>query len=106
MASRLSLRAGQSLLAGYRLLRPRGRGGFGQVWEAVDGGGARAALKFIRCSSDAAAAREVRSVLALRALEHPGLVKVHRVWADRGCVVLAMELADGSLQDLLDAYLR
>jgi serine/threonine protein kinase len=95
----LSFWAGRPLWDGYRLLRPLGRGSFGQVWEAADDRGGRLALKFVACG-DLAAAREVKNILAIQALSHPGLVRVGRVWCDRGYVVLTMDLADGSLADL------
>jgi serine/threonine protein kinase len=96
----LSLWAGRPLWDGYRLRHPLGRGSFGQVWEADDDCGGRLALKFVACGGDLAAAREVKNILAIQALSHPGLVRVGRVWSDRGYVVLTMDLADGSLADL------
>src|SRR5690242_19133452 len=96
----LSLWEGRPLWDGYRLVRPLGRGSFGQVWEAADRQGERVALKFVACGGDLAAAREVKNVLAIQALSHPGLVRIGRVWSDRGYVVLTMDIADGSLADL------
>jgi serine/threonine-protein kinase len=98
--SRLSLRAGKTLLAGYRLKQFLGQGSFGKVWETEGPGGESLALKFIRCDSNLAAALEVRNILNVRPLEHPHLIRVDRVWADRGYLVVVMELADGSLQEL------
>jgi serine/threonine protein kinase, bacterial len=89
------------LLLGYRLNRVVGQGSFGTVWETEGPKGEKLALKFIRYGSDLAAPQEVRNILNVRTLEHPHLIRVDRVWADRGYVVVVMELADGSLQELL-----
>jgi serine/threonine-protein kinase len=99
--SRLSLRTGKSLWGGYQLRRWLGKGSFGQVWEAVGPDGKQVALKFLRCGSDLAAAQEVRTILNVRKVKHPNLIRIDRVWADRGYLVIVMELADGSLADLL-----
>jgi serine/threonine protein kinase, bacterial len=99
--SRLSLRCGKSLLGGYRLGRLLGKGSFGHVWEAETPGGDKHALKFLRCGRSLDAAQEVRNILNVRQVEHPNLIRIDRMWADRGYLVVVMELADGSLQDLL-----
>jgi serine/threonine-protein kinase len=97
--------AGPSPGEDYRLVRVRGQGGFGRVWEARTPEGEAVALKFLPCSSDRAAAEEVRNLQAVSRMPHPHLLPVRRVWADRGCVVAVMDLADGSLLDLLDISL-
>jgi serine/threonine-protein kinase len=99
--SLLSLRCGKSLLGDYRLGRLRGKGSFGHVWEAERANGEKLALKFLRCGRSQDAAQEVRNILNVRQVEHPNLIRVDRLWADRGYLVIVMELADGSLQDLL-----
>ena len=104
LGSRLSLGEGKSLVAGYRLTQVVGQGSFGEVWEARDAAGGPVALKFLRCDAGRTAAQEVRSILAVREAPHPHLVRVDRVWADRGYVVVVMELAEGSLQDLAAAW--
>jgi serine/threonine protein kinase len=88
---------------GYRLRRLRGRGSFGQVWEAETDAGEPVALKFLPCVGDQAG-MEVRSLQLVRDRVHPGLVRSDKVWSAAGCLVVAMELADGSLADLLDIY--
>src|SRR5262249_34321612 len=50
------------------------------------------------------AAQEIRSIQVVRPLRHPHLVRIEQVWCNRGYVVVTMDLADGSLLDLLDAY--
>jgi serine/threonine protein kinase len=102
----LELRTGTEPFPGYRLKRLRGRGGFAEVWEAETPDGCRVALKFMATRNPRAAADEVRSIQALSQLRHPHLIRVDRVWTQAGYIVLAMELADGSLMDLLSAYLQ
>jgi serine/threonine-protein kinase len=89
---------------GYRLLRPRGRGGFGEVWEAETEDGRAVAIKFMRCGPDRGAAGELRSIQVVQSLSHTYLLRIHRVWCAADYLVVAMELADGSLGDLLEIY--
>jgi serine/threonine-protein kinase len=89
---------------GYRLHHFLGRGGFGEVWEAETTAGEPVALKFMRCADNQAAVHEVRSIQMVRALSHPNLLRIDRVWSSPGYLVIAMELADASLADLLEAY--
>jgi serine/threonine protein kinase len=89
---------------GYRLQRPRGRGAFGEVWEAVTDAGTPAALKFLPCAAGRGAPQELRSLQLVRQLHHPRLIRIDQVWGAPGFVVVAMELADGSLADLLEVY--
>jgi serine/threonine-protein kinase len=98
-----SLAITPGLHPGYRLRRLRGRGSFGQVWEAEDADGSAVALKFLPFGGNQAI-QELRSLQLVRELDHPGLVRMHKVWSAVGCLVVAMDLADGSLADLLDVY--
>lgn len=95
-----SLRIGSEPFPGYRLNRLLGRGGFGHVWEAETGSG-RVALKFLPCKHGRSAADELRAIQAIRPLRHPGLVRIDQVWCQPGYLVVSMELADGTLADLL-----
>lgn len=90
---------------GYRLLGCLGQGGFGSVWEAATPTGRRVALKFLPCSSEMTTAQELRSLQGVRQLRHPHLIRIDQVWCHLGYIVIAMELADGSLHDLYDAGL-
>jgi serine/threonine-protein kinase len=90
---------------GYRLRQLLGKGGSGEVWEADAADGSRVALKFIPCDNDVAAEREFRSADAVRELAHPNIIKIHHVWKIPFFVVVAMEQAEGTLSDLLSAYL-
>ncbi len=99
-----SLRLTPDLHPGYRLRRLRGRGSFGEVWEAEADDGSPVALKFLVCPGGQGAPQELRSIQMVRQLPHPHLARVDRVWCASGFVVVAMELADGSLADLLEVY--
>jgi serine/threonine-protein kinase len=89
---------------GIRLRTRLGRGGFAEVWEAETTEGKNIALKFMPCDDGLAASKEIRSIQAVRQLQHSNLIHIDKVWCYPGFVVIAMELADGSLQDLLEAY--
>jgi serine/threonine protein kinase, bacterial len=100
-----TLQAGLEPFPGYRLHRFRGRGGCGEVWEARTPAGRSVALKVMSCSSGRTATEEVRSIQIVRRLSHPNLLRIDRVWAYENYLVIAMELADLSLEDLLHSSL-
>ncbi len=99
-----TLQFGKQVCPGYQLRRLRGHGGFGSVWEAVKDDGRMVALKFLPCSDNLVTAQEVKAIQLLRQVRHPNLIDIEQVWCSRGYVVVCMELADGSLFDLLEAY--
>ena len=100
------LQAGLEPYPGYRLVRVIGRGGFAEVWEAETNEGGRLALKFIPADNPSVASREIRAIQWLRQLDHLQLIRIEQVWCHLGFVVIAMELAEGSLLDLLNASLE
>lgn len=89
---------------GYRLSHLLGQGSWGEVWRATQPNGKNVALKFLPCTSQAAASREIRALQSIRSLRHPNLLQIEQIWADAAYVVIAMELAEGSLLDLLEVY--
>ncbi|MBI1918390.1 MAG: protein kinase [Planctomycetes bacterium] len=87
---------------GYRLLKVIGRGGFGQVWRAEAPGGVEAAIKIIfRPSDHEDIKRELQSLELIRGLRHPFLLATHAYWSLPDRLIIAMELADGTLNDRL-----
>lgn len=98
------LEAGKSPAPGYRLRRVRGRGGFAEVWEADSPSGQPIALKFMISSNTSTTARELRSIQSFQSLDHPLLVHTHAVWSVPGYIVIAMELAEATLLDLMLVY--
>lgn len=104
MNSAVPLCAGMEPYPGYRLRQLLGRGGFAEVWAAVTPDGGLVALKFMSCNDSLMASKEIRAIQAIRQLQHPYLTRIDQVWCHAGHIVIAMELAEGSLLDLLDAY--
>src|SRR5262249_28731663 len=45
---------------------------------------------------------EIRALQIVQQQRHPHLIQMERIWCQPGYIVVAMELADGSLRDLLD----
>jgi serine/threonine-protein kinase len=106
VAQLVRLAPGAEPFPGYHLSRFLGKGGWGEVWKATSPEGRPVALKFLPCRSQQAASREIRALQSIRQLTHPHLIQTHRVWADSGFLVIAMELAEGSLLDLLTVSLE
>jgi serine/threonine protein kinase len=96
---------GQEPFPGCLLRQFRGRGAFGEVWEAEVPGGKRVALKFIPCDPTNAP-REIRSLQHVRQIEHPSLIRIEKVLCCPGHLLVVMELAQKSLLDLLESSLE
>lgn len=91
------LRPGMQILA-YRLEKFLGRGGFAEVWEAAAENRPNVALKFVPMV-DGQDKSEARLLEQLRRSEHPHLLKIEDDWVVDGVLVLALELAQGTLYD-------
>jgi serine/threonine-protein kinase len=100
-----ALEAGVEPFPGYHLRRRLGAGSFGEVWEAAGAHGELLALKFLPCDGKNTVAREIRSVQAIGQLRHPHLIRIERIWCFQRYLVIAMELADGTLADLMETYI-
>jgi hypothetical protein len=88
---------------GFRIERPLGRGGMGEVYLAVQESlGRPVALKVLasKLAADADFVRRFQAeARAAAALNHPNVVTVHDVWEDGGRHFLAMEFMDrGNLE--------
>jgi serine/threonine protein kinase len=99
-AARSILERGQEIVAGYPLERCLGRGGFGEVWQARSPSGGSVALKFVRLGGQVARI-EQRALDVMSQVRHPHLLPVVASWRTAGFLVIAMELADGTLADRL-----
>ncbi len=98
--SALVLRSGIEPIPGYKLEIVLGRGGFGEVWQACGPGKIHVALKFVRLDHPVAMS-ELRAIHSLRDLRHPHLVSLFGAWQKSGWLIIAMELAERSMEQEL-----
>jgi hypothetical protein len=70
---------GDELVPGYYLTSFLGRGGFGQVWEALGPGGVNVALKIISLEGGEGL-KEFRAISLVKKLRNPNLVPLHGCW--------------------------
>src|SRR5215213_9088742 len=96
--------AGQRF-GGYLIVRPLGKGGMGQVYEAEEiDSGRRVALKLLSrgLGDDEERARFLREGQLAASLSHPNCVYVFGTSEVQGFPVIAMELVpEGTLKDLV-----
>ncbi|MGE3807206.1 MAG: protein kinase, partial [Gemmataceae bacterium] len=67
------------IVPGFRLLKPLGRGGFGEVWKASAPGGAMSAIKIISLG-ERSGFKELRAVQLVKQVRHPNLVPINAFW--------------------------
>jgi hypothetical protein len=88
----------------YKVLKVLGRGAYGKVFLAEAPGGVPVALKQILRGIDHPIGQsELEALEAIKQLSHPFLLQIHRFWIEGDQLYIAMDLADGSLADRVDA---
>jgi len=95
-------------MLGYNLIAVMKTGGQGEVWRARDGSGKEFAVKVMTVAhgmskdqSDRERKRFIREIDTQQTLHHPGIVEVLGSGVKDANPWYSMELADGSLRDLL-----
>jgi hypothetical protein len=87
----------------YKPIRKIGKGAFGEIWRGEAPGGVEVALKMIFGSVvPEAAERELHALELIKRLRHVFLLPIHAYWQLQDRLLIAMELADGSLRHRLD----
>ncbi|MEU2286184.1 serine/threonine-protein kinase [Streptomyces sp. NPDC013178] len=101
-----ALSVGTEIDGRYRAVRPIGRGGMGEVWEARDERlDRRVAVKLIRAdlAHESVAARFRREAKVLARIQHPNIVAVHDIGIRDTQPYIVMELLEGlDLDSVLD----
>jgi serine/threonine protein kinase len=92
------------------MLAPLGRGGFGEVWKCQAPGGIPKAIKFVADDSDSlegsggAFRQELESLEHIKSIRHPFMISMERVDVCDGELLIVMELADCSVNDVYVKY--
>ncbi len=80
-----------------------GEGGYGSVWKAIGPGGFNVAIKILKKS--ARQNIEENAILLLRTIHHPNLIPIFGAWQSDSGVIIAMQLADTTLENEFRARL-
>jgi hypothetical protein len=99
--------ANEEPIPGYRLIKPLGSGGFGEVWQCEAPGKILKAIKFVygnldaSASGDGRARQEFHALQRVKEVRHPFVLSIERIDILDGEVAIVMELAENSLYDVL-----
>src|SRR5262249_55182307 len=85
----------------YELVERLGRGGFGEVWRARGPSHFDVALKSISVG-DKTGEIELRSLELMKGIRHAHLLSMFGAWQRDAFLIVAMELAEGTLLDRLN----
>lgn len=98
--------ADEEPIPGYRLIKPLGSGGFGEVWLCEAPGKILKAIKFVfgnldaSASGDGRARQEFGALQRVKEVRHPFVLSIERIDILDGEVAIVMELAEKSLHDV------